>query len=124
MDSDNQRGTGVTRRAFVSAVLAAPFQRRHPPAADVTLNIERAQIEVAPGRTIITPTYNGTAPGPLIRMREGVPRPVEIVNHTDAPEYVHWHGFDVPAELDGTQEEGSRLVPAGGHLRYEITPTA
>jgi FtsP/CotA-like multicopper oxidase with cupredoxin domain len=90
--------------------------------ADVTLRIERAQIEVARGRTITTATYNGTAPGPLIRMREGVPASVEIINHTDVPEYVHWHGFEIPPELDGTEEEGSLLVPAGGHLQYEITP--
>ena len=38
------------------------------------------------------------------------------------PEYVHWHGFEIPPELDGTEEEGSLLVPAGGRLQYEITP--
>jgi FtsP/CotA-like multicopper oxidase with cupredoxin domain len=90
--------------------------------ADVTLLIERTQIEVARGRTITTATYNGTAPGPLIRMREGVPASVEIINHTDVPEYVHWHGFEIPPEWDGTEEEGSELVPAGGRLQYEITP--
>jgi FtsP/CotA-like multicopper oxidase with cupredoxin domain len=90
--------------------------------ADVTLRIVRAQIEVAPGHIITTATYNGTAPGPLIRMREGVPASVEIINHTDVPEYVHWHGFEIPPEVDGTEEEGSLLVPAGGHLQYQITP--
>jgi FtsP/CotA-like multicopper oxidase with cupredoxin domain len=38
------------------------------------------------------------------------------------PEYVHWHGFEVPPELDGTEEEGSLSVPPGGHLQYEIMP--
>jgi FtsP/CotA-like multicopper oxidase with cupredoxin domain len=55
-------------------------------------------------------------------MREGVPATVEIVNHTDVPEYVHWHGFEIPPELDGTEEEGSLVVPPGGRLQYEITP--
>ena len=50
--------------------------------ADVTLSIERAQIDVAPGHTITTTTYNGTAPGPLIRMREGMPATVDIINRT------------------------------------------
>src|SRR5579862_3306950 len=89
--------------------------------ADITLRIDRAQIDVAPGHTITTATYNGTAPGPLIRMREGIPAAVDIVNRTAVPEYVHWHGFEVAPELDGTPEEGSRVVPAGGRLRYEIT---
>ena len=123
-------GPHTTRRAFISAVAGAPLacaqERRdvHGPhrAADVTIHIERVQIEVAPGHTITTATYNGTAPAPLIRLREGVPTSVEIINRTDVPEYVHWHGFDVPPELDGTEEEGSLSVPAGGHLQYEITP--
>jgi FtsP/CotA-like multicopper oxidase with cupredoxin domain len=90
--------------------------------ADVTLSIERAQIDVAPGHTITTATYNGTSPGPLIRMREGIPATVDIINRTDVAEYVHWHGFEIPQELDGTEEEGSLAVPAGGRLQYEITP--
>ncbi len=113
-----------TRRTFLSAIVSAPLlyaphRKRH---ADVTLRIERAEIEVARGRTITTTTYNGTAPGRLVRMKEGVPASVEIINQTDLPEYVHWHGFDVPPELDGTQEEGSLVVPARGHLEYQITP--
>jgi FtsP/CotA-like multicopper oxidase with cupredoxin domain len=92
----------------------------HP--ADITLRIERAQIEVARGCTITTATYNGAAPGPLVRMKEGVPATVDIINHTDVPEYVHWHGFEIPPELDGTEEEGSLVVPPGGRLQYEITP--
>jgi FtsP/CotA-like multicopper oxidase with cupredoxin domain len=123
-------GPRCTRRAFISALAGAPFgcawDRRvihgpHRP-ADVTIHIERAQIEVAPGRTITTSTYNGTAPGPLIRMREGVPTSVEMINHTDVAEYVHWHGFDIPPEFDGTEEEGSLSVPAGGRLQYELMP--
>jgi len=93
----------VTRRAFVAGIATAGLlssQRRDDggiPArvADVVLRIERAQIEVAPGRTITTTTYNGTAPGPLIRMREGVPTSVEIINRTEVPEYVHWHGLEI-----------------------------
>jgi FtsP/CotA-like multicopper oxidase with cupredoxin domain len=90
--------------------------------ADITWRIERAQIEVAGGRTISTTTYNGSAPGPLVRMKEGVPATVDIMNLTDVAEYVHWHGFEIPSELDGTEEEESLLVPAGGRLQYEITP--
>jgi FtsP/CotA-like multicopper oxidase with cupredoxin domain len=55
-------------------------------------------------------------------MREGIPAAVEIVNRTEVREYVHWHGFELPPELDGTEEEGSLAVPAGGRLQYEITP--
>jgi FtsP/CotA-like multicopper oxidase with cupredoxin domain len=120
------RNTGITRRTFLSGALGAPLlcaDDRLPAPAGVTLRIQRSQIEVARGRTITTATYNGSAPGPLIRLKEGVPASIEILNDTDAPEYVHWHGFDLPAELDGTEEEGGLAAPPGGRLQYEITPT-
>ncbi|HMF75276.1 MAG TPA: multicopper oxidase domain-containing protein, partial [Bryobacteraceae bacterium] len=102
----------LTRRAFVSSLTAGTGLLLGAPAsADVTLNIAPAQLEVAPGHTITTSAYNGSSPGPLIRMREGVPVSVNIFNQSDVAEYVHWHGFDVPAELDGTEEERSLVVP-------------
>ena len=116
----------ITRRTFAAGLVSIPIlcaqDRLSRAPADVTLRIERAKLEIAPGRTITTTTYNGTAPGPLIRLKEGVPASVEILNRTDVPEYVHWHGLEVPPELDGTEEEGSLTVPPGGHLRYQITP--
>ena len=116
----------VTRRTFTASMAGLPLlcaqDRLSRTPADVTLRIERTKIEIARGRTINTTTYNGTAPGQLIRLKEGVSASVEILNLTDVPEYVHWHGFEVPPELDGTEEEGSLAVPPGGHLRYQITP--
>ena len=38
------------------------------------------------------------------------------------PELVHWHGIDVPTKADGSEEEGSPLVPPHGHLRVNFTP--
>jgi FtsP/CotA-like multicopper oxidase with cupredoxin domain len=69
-----------------------------------------------------TKAYNGVVPGPVIRLRESVPVEIHVVNETETPEYVHWHGLHVPVELDGTEEEGSLVVPAHGELRYSLTP--
>src|SRR5215467_7354354 len=104
---DNRRALlcgGATRRTFVCAMLGAPVACAQQPGSvhnsGISLRIEQARIEVAPGRIITTATYNGSAPGPLIRMQEGVPVAVNIFNHTDALEYVHWHGFEISPELD------------------------
>jgi FtsP/CotA-like multicopper oxidase with cupredoxin domain len=121
MVSRTARDPQLTRRAFVSGLAGANLLIGRQ--ADITLSIERAQIDVAAGHTITTSTYNGTAPGPLIRLREGVPATVDIINRTGVTEYVHWHGFELPVDLDGTGEEGSLAVPAGGRLQYQITPT-
>ena len=62
---------------------------------DFTLEIAPITVELAPSRIISTIGYNGTAPGPLLRMKEGVPVTVNVVNKTDVPEFVHFHGQQV-----------------------------
>ena len=90
--------------------------------ADVTLRIGAVLADIAKGHTISTIGYNGTVPGPLIRLREGVPVTVDLFNDTDTPELVHWHGQIFPASIDGAAQEKSLEVPARGHLRYRMTP--
>jgi FtsP/CotA-like multicopper oxidase with cupredoxin domain len=90
--------------------------------ADVTLHIGPALVDIAKDHTISTIGYNGSAPGPLIRLREGVPVTVDLFNETDTPELVHWHGQFVPVAMDGAEEEKSLFVPAHGKLRYSFTP--
>ena len=61
--------------------------------ADVRLEIARLKLEIAPGKVIHTVAYNGSVPGPLICWPEGKPITIDVVNHTDVPEIVHWHGL-------------------------------
>jgi FtsP/CotA-like multicopper oxidase with cupredoxin domain len=77
--------TEVARRIGLQA---APDNSK----VDVTLRISPVEMEVAPGKIIKTTGYNGSAPGPVLRMREGQPVTVEIFNETKIPEWVHWHG--------------------------------
>ena len=89
-------------------------------AADFTLQIAPMMVELAPQVVISTIGYNNKVPGPLLRMREGQPVTVDVVNDTDVPEYVHWHGLFVPSEMDGAEEEGTPPVPPHGRRRYQF----
>jgi len=91
-------------------------------AADYTINIKATPIEIAPNRIISTTTYNGQFPGPLLRFKEGQPVTIDIYNHSDTPEQLHWHGQTVPVEVDGAAEEGTPFVPANGKRRIILTP--
>ena len=93
------------------------------PKADVTLTIAPVTVELAPNLVFSTIGYNGTSPGPLLRMREGVPQIVDVVNETDVPEQLHWHGLCLPSELDGADEEGTPPIPPRGRQRYQFTPS-
>ncbi|MBZ5726217.1 MAG: multicopper oxidase domain-containing protein [Acidobacteriia bacterium] len=102
---------------------AAPADAAAPEGpADVTVRIAPVLADIAPDHTISTIGYNGTVPGPLIRLREGVAVTVDLFNETDSPELVHWHGQNIPASVDGATEEKSLIVPVHGHLRYRLTP--
>jgi FtsP/CotA-like multicopper oxidase with cupredoxin domain len=90
--------------------------------ADYTLRIAPVTVELDRSHILSTIGYNGTAPGPVLRMREGKPVSVEVINDTDTPEFVHWHGMLIPPEVDGTEEEGSPPVPAHGKRLFELTP--
>jgi FtsP/CotA-like multicopper oxidase with cupredoxin domain len=90
--------------------------------ADHTLRIAPVALEVAPSRFISTVGYNGSSPGPLLRLREGRPVTVEVINDTDTTEWVHWHGLLLPPGLDGTAEEGAPGIPPGERRRYTFTP--
>lgn len=88
--------------------------------ADYTLNISPVTVEIDRSHILSTIGYNGTAPGPVLRMREGKTVTVDVINDTDTSEFVHWHGMLIPPELDGTEEEGSPPVPAHGRRRLNL----
>lgn len=90
--------------------------------ADYTLRIKASPIEIAPQRIISTVTYNGQFPGPLLRMKEGEPVTLDIINDTDSPEQLHWHGQRVSADVDGAGEEGTPFIPAHGKRQITFTP--
>jgi FtsP/CotA-like multicopper oxidase with cupredoxin domain len=97
-------------------------QSASSPRPDYAIDIAVTPLEIAPNRILSTTTYNGQFPGPLLRFKEGQPVTVEIRNHTDVPEQLHWHGQFVPAEVDGASEEGTPFVPARGSRTITFTP--
>ena len=115
---------GVARLPiFADAVSQqAPTGQTPEAAADYMIRIAPVAVELDRSHILSTIGYNGTSPGPVLRMPAGKRVSVEVINDTDTPELVHWHGMLIPAEVDGTQEEGSPFVPARGRRRFELTP--
>lgn len=90
--------------------------------ADITLRIGPLDLEIAPKRVIKTIGYNGSVPGPVLRMTEGRPVTIDVFNDSAAPELVHWHGLFIPSNVDGSMEEGTPMIAPKGHQRYSFTP--
>jgi FtsP/CotA-like multicopper oxidase with cupredoxin domain len=45
--------------------------------------------------------YNGSAPGPLLRLRQGELTRIIVENRLNQVTTVHWHGIRVPNAMDG-----------------------
>jgi FtsP/CotA-like multicopper oxidase with cupredoxin domain len=107
--------------AIASAAAAASGATRRPE-ADHTLRINTGLVELASDNIVSTTLYNGQFPGPLLRLREGVPVIIDIFNDTDTPELVHWHGQTVPSTIDGAAEEGTPYLPPHSMRRIRLVP--
>ena len=79
-------------------------------------------LEIAPGVTVKTVAYNGQAPGPMLRLKQGRPVTIDVTNASSFPDIVHWHGLTTDPYYDGATEEGSPIIPAGSVQRYHLTP--
>jgi FtsP/CotA-like multicopper oxidase with cupredoxin domain len=90
-------------------------------AAHFSLRIAPVKLDLSPKQTIQTIGYDGSAPGPLLRVKEGQRVTVDVKNDSDVPELVHWHGLYVPSEVDGAMEEGTPMVPPGSSRQYSFT---
>lgn len=66
---------------------------------DMEVNITK--IEILPLEEHHFYTYNGTLPGPEIRVKEGDWIKVNLTNKTHDFHTIHWHGVFVPCEMDG-----------------------
>ena len=119
----------MNRRDFLKWTSAATLTAagvascsRAPTKPDYTLRIAQSDVEVAPGKVISTTTYNGQFPGPLLRFTAGKQARVEVYNDTDTPQQLHWHGQQVPVDVDGSAEEGTPFIPAHGMRQVSFVP--
>ena len=108
--------------ALAAGVMAGGFDLRMRAVADHTLRIAPLKLELAPGKIVETVAYNGTVPGPLLRLKQGVPVTIDVHNDSASEEFVHWHGLTIPPAVDGSMEEGTPSIPARGSRSYTFTP--
>lgn len=65
-------------------------------------------------------TYNGTVPGPMIRVTEGDNVRVVLKNELPRPTTIHWHGVEVPNAMDGVPDVTQKPVQPGETFTYEF----
>jgi FtsP/CotA-like multicopper oxidase with cupredoxin domain len=63
--------------------------------------------------------YNGSIPGPTLRVKEGAEIVVDVVNEGDMENTVHWHGLRLENRYDGTHETQAP-IPVGGSFKARV----
>jgi FtsP/CotA-like multicopper oxidase with cupredoxin domain len=65
-------------------------------------------------------SYNGSIPGPTLRVREGSEVVVHVRNDGDTQATVHWHGLRLDNAYDGVPFETQAPIEIGGEFTYRL----
>lgn len=85
------------------------------------LSTQAVRWPILDGVFVTAYTYNGTVPGPLIRVTEGDQVRVVVKNELPEPTTIHWHGVEVPNAMDGVPDMTQAPIQPGETFTYEFT---
>jgi len=83
------------------------------------------ELEIMPVRkrigdaTVRMLSYNGSVPGPTLKVPQGATITVHVTNHGDLDATVHWHGLRLENRYDGTHDTQAP-IPVGETFTYEV----
>jgi FtsP/CotA-like multicopper oxidase with cupredoxin domain len=84
------------------------------------MTAKKVQWELAAGKTTEAWTFNGVVPGPQIRVREGDRVRFVVKNELDESTGVHFHGVEVPNNMDGVPFLTQPPIKPGESFTYEF----
>jgi FtsP/CotA-like multicopper oxidase with cupredoxin domain len=74
-----------------------------------------------PSKVVDVWGYNGSMPGPMIEIEEGDRVRIIVTNKLPEATSMHWHGLEVPIEMDGAPAISQPLIMPGETFTYEFT---
>src|SRR5215210_7604066 len=99
-------------------------EARRPEVVELSDGDEFA-LEIVPVRkqigdaTVRMLAYNGSVPGPTLKVPEGATITVHVTNRGDLDATVHWHGLRLENRYDGTHETQAP-IPVGESFTYQV----
>jgi FtsP/CotA-like multicopper oxidase with cupredoxin domain len=90
-------------------------------ADDDTLELQVGPVAKRLGDTTVRMLgYNGSIPGPTLKVQQGTEIIVNVSNQGDLDTTVHWHGLRLENRFDGVPHETQAPIPVGGEFTYRI----
>lgn len=87
---------------------------------EVTLVAKEEKQKLSNGVVVPVWTFNGSSPGPEIRVKKGDKVKVTLKNELSAPVSIHWHGYPVPNNMDGIPGVTQDAIEPGKSFTYEF----
>ena len=107
--------------AIPAAGLLSPGLPQGQPGYRLRLAATRQSLVGAGNPDTAVWSYNGTVPGPELRLKQGERLRVEVENALGVDTTVHWHGVRVPNAMDGVPGVTQKPIPGnGGRFSYEF----
>ncbi len=66
--------------------------------------------------------YDGTVPGPTLRVKQGEEIKLRLVNGLNQATTVHWHGLRLPNAMDGVPHLTQKPIEPGQSFDYHFAP--
>lgn len=114
----------LTRRSFCAGMAgtAGMVLARPALAAPEALTARKATVQLAPEGYPATEvwSYDGTIPGPLIRVPQGGRVTRQLVNDLDVPTSIHWHGIHIDNAMDGVAGLTQDPAAPGATFDYDF----
>lgn len=82
---------------------------------------EPVETEFMPGRPVDCWGFNGSMPGPTIEVEQGDRLRFVVENRLPELFSIHWHGLEVPLEMDGVPGLTQDPIAPGDSFTYEFT---
>lgn len=84
------------------------------------LTCKKVNWEIEPNKFVEAWAYNGTLPGPEIRVTEGDKVRIVVKNELDQSTAIHWHGLVIPNAMDGVPFITQPPIKPGTNFTYEF----
>lgn len=112
----------VAGGALAAASLLRPLRAVEPDRPLARLVPAPARVQLVPepyARTSVW-AFNGGAPGPELRLRQGERLDMIVENRLPQPTTVHWHGIRLPNEMDGVSGLTQAPIEPAESFRYSF----
>ena len=124
----------VSRRRFVQGMVGGALllaslrnvssgaQDRRPSVLtgpDFDLTIDETPVNYT-GRPRVATAVNAQVPAPVLRMRQGDLVTIRVTNRLAARTSIHWHGFILPADMDGVPGVSFPGIAPGETFTYRF----